>query len=98
MPSNSFSKVITANDLRSGEVIYMCFNGGWVAQLRDAAVITNPDLAKSSLAFAEGQSDIAVGAYLSDVTDQANGPAATHFRDKFRSQGPSNYAHGKQEI
>ena len=98
MKLNSFSKVITANDLCSGEVIYMCFIRGWVAQLSDAAVITDPDLAKASLAFAEGQSDIAVGAYLSDVTDQANGPTATHFRDKFRSQGPSNYAHGKQEI
>jgi hypothetical protein len=39
-----------------------------------------------------------VGAYLSDVTDHATGPIATHFRDKFRSHGPSNYAHGKQEI
>jgi hypothetical protein len=98
MHLNSFSKVVTANDLRSGEVIYMIFNGGWVDQLSDATVITDPDLAKASLAFAEGQSDVAVGAYLSNVTDHATGPTAIHFRDKFRSQGPSNYAHGKQEI
>ena len=98
MQINLFSKVITANDLRSGEVIYMCFNHGWVTQFNDAAVITDTDPAKASLAFAEGQPDIAVGAYLSDVTVQANGPTATHFRDKFRTQGPSNYAHGKQEI
>ena len=98
MKLNSISKVVTANDLRSGAVIYMTFNGGWVDQLRDATVITDTDLAKASFTFAEGQSDVAVGAYLSDVTDHATGPTATHFRDKFRSQGPSNYAHGKQEI
>ena len=98
MKLNLFFKAITANDPRSGEVIYMCFNHGWVTHINDAAVITDTDIAKASLAFAEGQSDIAVGAYLSDVTVQANGPTATHFRDKFRTQGPSNYAHGKQEV
>ena len=98
MQLSSLFKVVTANNLRSGEVIYMTLNGGWVDQLSDAAVITDPDLAKASLAFAEGQTDVAVGAYLSDVTDHATGPTAIHFRDKFRSHGPSNYAHGKQEI
>jgi hypothetical protein len=26
----------------------------------------------------------------------ANGPEPTHFREAFRTRGPSNYAHGKQ--
>lgn len=73
----------------------MRFNHGWVAQLSDATMITDTDLAKASLALAEGQSDIVVGAYLSNVTVQANGTTATHFRHQYRSQGPSNYAHGK---
>ena len=25
-----------------------------------------------------------------------NGPEPTHFREEFRTRGPSNYAHGKQ--
>jgi hypothetical protein len=55
-------------------------------------------LAKASLVFAQGQANVVVGAYLSDVIKDADGPKASHFREKFRSTGPSNYRHGKQEI
>ena len=33
---------------------------------------------------------------LADAKDGPNGPEATHFREAFRTRGPSNYAHGKQ--
>ena len=36
------------------------------------------------------------GAYLVDAKPGPNGPEPTHFRETFRTRGPSNYAHGKQ--
>ena len=61
-------------------------------------MIKDSDLAKASLAFAQGQPNAVVGAYLSDVIDEIDGPKASHFRETFRSTGPSNYRHGKQEV
>jgi hypothetical protein len=98
MSVTPISKVVTANDLRSGEVIYLRFPHDWTPELNKASVITNNDLAQAGLAFAQGQANVIVGAYLSDVVAEADGPKASHFRDTFRSTGPSNYRHGKQEI
>jgi len=98
MPVTPISKVVTANDLRSGEVIYLRFPHDWTPELSKASVITDDDLAQAGLAFAQGQSNVVVGAYLSDVVAEADGAKASHFRDTFRSTGPSNYRHGKQEI
>ena len=98
MSVTPISKVVTANDLRSGEVIYLRFPHDWTPELSKASVITDDDLAQAGLAFAQGQSNVVVGAYLSDVVAEADGLRASHFRDTFRSTGPSNYRHGKQEI
>ena len=38
-----------------------------------------------------------VGVYLADARLGPNGPEPIHFREAFRTRGPSNYAHGKQE-
>jgi len=38
-----------------------------------------------------------VGAYLADAQLGACGPQPVHFREIFRTRGPSNHAHGKQE-
>ena len=98
MPVTPISKVVTANDLKSGKVIYLRFPHSWTPDLTMASVITDRDLARASLVFAQGQANVVVGAYLSDVIKDTDGPQASHFREKFRSTGPSNYRHGKQEI
>jgi hypothetical protein len=98
MSVTQISQIVTANDLRSGEVVYLRFAHSWTPELTKASVITDRDLARASLAFAEGQANVVVGAYLSDVITEADGPKASHFRETFRSTGPSNYHHGKQEI
>ncbi|MEZ5912009.1 MAG: DUF2849 domain-containing protein [Paracoccaceae bacterium] len=45
---------------------------------------------------AEAQKARIVGAYLADARRGAAGPEPVHFREAFRTRGPSNYAHGKQ--
>ena len=96
--SKSFTpKVITANDLLKGDVIYQTATG-WVRDLADAEILT--DEAHADLRLIEGSQQIAdvVGIYLMDVALDGTAPQTTHFREAFRAKGPSNYVHGKQEV
>ena len=90
-------KVVTANDLITGDVIYLAQDGSWVRCLSEAHLLTDQDAATARLFEAETQPHIAVGAYLADAAPGQSGPTPTHFRESFRAVGPSNYAHGKQE-
>jgi hypothetical protein len=45
---------------------------------------------------AQAQKDKIAGAYMADVKVGENGPEPVHFREAFRTRGPSNYHHGKQ--
>ena len=98
MPPRPFTpKVVTANDLLEGDVIYLAADGSWTRDLSQAALLTDEDEAKARLAQAEAQADLLVGAYLADMKEGEHGPEPVHFREDFRRTGPSNYAHGKQE-
>ena len=46
---------------------------------------------------AMAQANVIVGAYLMPIQHTTDGHAPTHFREEYRTKGPSNYAHGKQE-
>jgi len=96
--SKSFTpKVVTANDLLKGDVIYQTATG-WTRALADAEILT--DEAHADLRLIEGSQQIAdvVGIYLMDVALDGTAPQTTHFREAFRAKGPSNYVHGKQEV
>lgn len=92
------SKVITANHLLNGDVIYLAHHQTWVKYLKDAQVFSSTDAAQPDFTFALNQPHIAVGVYLADVVANDEGLATTHFREEMRRTGPSNYAHGKQEF
>lgn len=89
-------KVITANHLLEGDVIYLTAARDWTRTLNEAVVTNTDEEANDLLGFAETQADIIVGAYLMDVVVDGI-IATTHFREEFRTKGPSNYHHGKQE-
>jgi hypothetical protein len=90
-------KSVTANDLLSGDVVYLTADQSWASDLTDAGVFTDEASANSALAFGEAQPNTVVGVYLIDVkVSDEDAPAATHFREAFRATGPSNYFHGKQ--
>ena len=97
MPRPFTPKVVTANDLLEGDVIYFTADNTWTRELSKAELIT--DEAESQLRLLEAEKDnlVIVGAYLADAKDGPNGPEPTHFREEFRRTGPSNYSHGKQE-
>lgn len=90
-------KIITANDLLEGDVIYFTAYDQWTRELRDAELLTDEADAQLRLLEAEKQKIRVVGVYLADAKEGENGPEPTHFREDFRRTGPSNYFHGKQE-
>lgn len=97
MPRPYIPKVVTANDLLMGDVIYQTAKNEWSRWMKDAEIIRDSDTAAVRLTHAEQQAGAVVGAYLADVKIGENGPEPIHFREDFRRTGPSNYAHGKQE-
>ncbi|MEM9909289.1 MAG: DUF2849 domain-containing protein [Pseudomonadota bacterium] len=96
MPKAFTPKVVTANALIEGDVVYQTADDRWTRELAEAELITEEDLAKLRLAQAEGQPEEVVGPYLADAAPSEDGPQPTHFREDFRRTGPSNYFHGKQ--
>ncbi|MCB1341917.1 MAG: DUF2849 domain-containing protein [Pseudooceanicola sp.] len=89
-------KVVTANDLLLGDVIYRTETGDWTRALSEAEVLRDEGAAEDRLRQALQQPGTAVGAYLAEVKLSADGPQPAHFREAFRATGPSNYFHGKQ--
>lgn len=96
MPRPFSPKVVTANDLIEGDVIYMARNGSWVREMCMAWLIEDEAEANTQLARATDEPGIAVGPYLADAAAGPTGPIPTHFREAFRATGPSNRFHGKQ--
>ncbi|MEM9524810.1 MAG: DUF2849 domain-containing protein [Pseudomonadota bacterium] len=90
-------KVVTANHLLEGDVIYQTEDDGWSRCLSDAEVLTDEAHAELRLIDASRQGNVAVGAYLADIREGAEGPEPIHFREEFRRSGPSSYARGIQE-
>ena len=96
MPRKFTPKVVTANALIEGDVIWLTADDQWTRSMDEAEYIEDEAHAQLRLLFAEGQLDKVVGPYLADATAGDTGPIPTHFREEFRTRGPSNYNHGKQ--
>ncbi|MFM2356506.1 MAG: hypothetical protein RLZZ528_2242 [Pseudomonadota bacterium] len=90
-------KVVTANALVEGDVVYLTADDRWSRHHGEAELIDDEAHAQLRLLFAERQKQVVVGVYLADAKAGPKGPEPIHFREAFRTRGPSNYAHGKQE-
>ncbi|MCB1329226.1 MAG: DUF2849 domain-containing protein [Maritimibacter sp.] len=88
------AQFVTANDLLTGEVVFLAADGRWVAELDEAALVADAEENARRLAWAQADEGRVVGAYLARA---AAGASPLHFREQFRATGPSNYFHGKQE-
>ena len=89
-------KVVTANRLREGDVVYLTADDQWSHHHHEAELIEDEAHAQMRLLHASAQKLLVVGAYLADAKRGPNGPEPVHFREAFRTRGPSNYDHGKQ--
>jgi len=88
--------VITANDLLTGEVVYLDPAHGWSPELSAAKVFGVLDEAEDELAAVFSEA-VVVGAYLAEVSNDTI-VTPRHYRERFRHKGPSNYFHGKQAV
>lgn len=89
-------KVVTANALLEGDAVWLTTDDQWTRDIAEAELIEDEAVADDRLLFAIAQPDVVVGPYLADAKDSEDGPVPVHFREAFRTRGPSNYAHGKQ--
>lgn len=89
-------KVVTANDLLSGDAVWLTSDDRWSGDIAKAELIEDEAHAQLRLLAAITQPHRVVGAYLADAQAGPNGPEPVHFREAFRTRGPSNYRHGKQ--
>ncbi len=81
-------KVITANRLADGRVVYRCKNGGWTETLTKAEQFTDDAGADAALAEAAFDHLTVVGPYLIDVEEQK--PSGQKIvRERIRETGPS---------
>lgn len=90
-------KVITANALIEGDAIWFTEADTWTRNIAEAEFITDEAHAEIRLLEARADQSLVAGVYLAEAKQTADGPAPTHFREAFRTRGPSNYNHGKQE-
>lgn len=89
-------KVVTANALIEGDVVYLTADDRWSRRHEEAELIEDEAHGQLRLLHAMGQGNVVVGAYLADAKAGPNGPEPVHFREVFRTRGPSNYFLGKQ--
>ena len=91
-------QMATGNDLLEGDVVYFTSLGDWSRAIGDAALAVNPEAAEDLLRRASAFPNQVVGVYLVESEIDDRGRAAPgHFREVFRTRGPSNYPqHGRQ--
>ncbi len=84
-------RVLTANRLGDGRVVYLSEDGGWVSKL-DAARLVRDD-AEAETAEAAGAAAVAdrfvVEPYLIDVELVEDGVQPARLRERIRAQGPT---------
>ncbi|WP_411892186.1 DUF2849 domain-containing protein [Yoonia sp. SDW83-1] len=89
-------KVVTANALLEGDAVWLTEDNSWTRDIHEAELITDEAHGDLRLLEAMAHADLIAGAYLADAKEGPDGPEPTHFREAFRTRGPSNYFHGKQ--
>ncbi len=93
------AKVITANDLRGGLVVFLDYDGGWTVDIAVARVLEDgPDL-DGGMALAKAASDarIVVEPYPIDVDVKDGLPVPARLRERIRAERGPTVAYGEAE-
>ena len=89
-------KVVAANDLLNGDAVWLTEDDQWTGDMSKAELLEDEAVAEDRLLFANAEAHRVVGPYLVEAKATPHGPSPAHFREAFRTRGPSNYDHGKQ--
>lgn len=84
-------KVVTANRLTDGAVVYLTPGGSWSGFLSEARVLAGASEQTRLLKIAEQDvsHQIVVGPYLMDVERDDTGPWPLSQRERIRASGPT---------
>lgn len=94
------AKVITANDLGDGLVVFLDHDGGWTHLIAESRVVEDgPDL-DGALAYAKQQHDarVVVEPYPIDVTVTGGVPIPQRLREKIRADRGPTIVYGEEEV
>jgi hypothetical protein len=78
-------KLLTGNDLPTGDVIWWT-GSGWSRHVEDAVDVTDQG---EAIARAEEGARRVNGPYVIDATATAEGPRPAHIKDRIRALGPT---------
>jgi hypothetical protein len=82
-------KIVTANALDTGDVVYLTGCDEWSREIFHAEFIDDEDHAEFRLFVAEKQDRIVVAPYLAQVRMTDTGPVPVTRRETLRASGPS---------
>lgn len=86
--------VLTANDLRSGVVVYFNGSDGWSGDFHAARIFASDQDAAPFLATAGSRAGQLVAPYLAEIVIDALGKTRpAHFREAMRADGPGDRQH-----
>ena len=94
------AKVITANDLRDGLVVFLDHDGGWTHAIAQARVVEDGIDLEQATAYAQGQHDarIVVEPYPVDVTVTGGVPVPVRLRERIRAERGPTIVYGEDEV
>jgi len=94
------AKVITANDLRDGLVVFLDQDGGWTHAIAQARVVEDGADLEQANAYAQGQHDarIVVEPYPVDVTVTGGVPVPVRLRERIRAERGPTIVYGEDEV
>ena len=81
-------KVVSANNLVTGAVVFLAADGTWVAALDEAAPFADVATAEAALARTDQTRDV-VDPFVVDRKDGIDGPASMSLRNAIRAFGPT---------
>ena len=92
-------QMATGNDLLEGDVVYFTSAGDWSRAIGDAALAVNPEAADgpAEAGARRFRTRWSASIWSRPTIDDRGRAAPAHFREAFRTRGPSNYPqHGRQ--
>ncbi len=82
-------RMVTANRLGDGLVVYLDMDGGWSERIADGRVASDDAAAAALMTVAEAAACQVVAPYLIDVVDADGSVRPASFRERIRAQGPT---------
>lgn len=94
------AKVMTANGLLNGDVVYLTAADAWSPWLQESEVAHDKDgEGRLEERAARAVSDrLVVGPYLMDVVEEDGVPRPLGTREKIRAQGPSSHPEFSKQV